>query len=81
MRPRKTRKKLKLKRVEPPRPELLVGARNIANYIFQDEAKRRWVYDHADELGCFYWNGSLAARPRTIDQRIRKREVSAHDYE
>jgi hypothetical protein len=68
----------KFKPIETPqRPELLVGAKKIARYIFQDERRHRWIYEHADELGCFYWHGSLVARPRTIDQRISAREAAA----
>ena len=62
-------------------PELLVGARSIALYLFQNEGKARWVYERWRELGCFMWRGQLVARPETISQRILAREAASQAEE
>jgi hypothetical protein len=56
-------------------PELLVGARAIAWYLFQNEGKARWVYERWREFGCFLWRGQIVGRPETIKKHIVAREA------
>jgi hypothetical protein len=66
---------------QTPAPELLVGAKSIAQYVFRNPRKARWVYERWRELGCFMWRGQIVGRPRTISQRLLAREAAAQAEE
>lgn len=56
--------------------DVIVGARALAQYIFNDEEKWKAVYRLKGELGLFKMRGLICGRPATIDQRISAREAA-----
>jgi len=55
-------------------PEVVRGARALADYIFGDPDQWRTVYGLAPELGLFRMGGFLCGRPATIRARLAARE-------
>jgi len=53
---------------------LIRGAKNLAMFIFGDEAEVKKVYPLKEELGLFRMNGMIVGRPETIRARIAERE-------
>jgi hypothetical protein len=62
---------------EQRRLDLIVGAKALALYIFNDEKRSKEVYRLRGELGLFKLRGFLCGRPQTIDARISAREEAA----
>ena len=62
---------------EQRRLDVIVGARALAEYIFNDEEKWKAVYGLKAELGLFKLRGLICGRPATIDQRIAAREAAS----
>jgi hypothetical protein len=57
--------------------DLIIGARALAAYVFNDETKWKVDYRLRSELGLFKLRGFLCGRPTTIDARISSREEAA----
>jgi len=53
---------------------LIRGAKNLAMFIFGDEAEVKKVYPLKEELGLFRMNGMIVGRPETIRARIAERD-------
>jgi hypothetical protein len=62
---------------DPRRLDLIIGARALAQYIFNDEEKWKAVYPLKGELGLFKMRGFICGRPATIDQQIASREAAS----
>jgi hypothetical protein len=62
---------------EHGRLDVIVGARALARYIFDDEEKWKAVYRLKSQLGLFKMGGLICGRPGTINQRIAQREAAS----
>ena len=59
------------------RLDVIFGAKALAQYIFNDEAKAKAVYGLKKKLGLFKMHGQICGRPATMDQRIAALEGDA----
>ena len=60
---------------------LLRGAKQIARYVFDDEAEYRKIYGLREALGLFPLNGMLCGLPATIDAKLAQHEREATQSE
>jgi hypothetical protein len=58
-----------------PRLGLLRGAKQLADFIFDDKGQFKKVYGLKEELGLFRLNGQICGRTKTITARIAEREA------
>jgi hypothetical protein len=64
-------------KAEHGRGHLLRGARELANYIFGDEAQHRSVYNLAGELPLFMMGGRLCGYTASLERAIAAKEADA----
>jgi hypothetical protein len=72
------KEKLPMATKEQRHLDLIIGARALALYVFDDEEKWKAIYKLRQELGLFRLRGAICGRPSTINARISAREEAAN---
>ena len=63
--------------VDPLADDLLLGAQQIAEFVFGDSSKQRKVYPLREELGLFYVGGQLAGLKSALTARMAEKAAAA----